>query len=165
MSAGVFQFGPAGRAVNVDASGALMAVEGGDQSSYQVFGFGQEGRPLAVTPSGELHVNMSAPFSEIDSPGASGAMDLSSQRTFDIILDKNVVFTDFGEPRNGARYLFVLENTGNKTVTWPSNVKWRGATEPTLSTASGAIDVVTMVYRARDDTFLADIGTNFDFPA
>jgi hypothetical protein len=157
----VFQEGPQGREIRVDASGALIASEGG--GDFLVYQFGPKGRPLAVDANGRLRINSSAPFTQVDSPTASGAFDLGQTKQIDVILDKNVVYTDFENPVNGGKFLFILEQTGagSFTVTWPSNVKWRGAAEPTLSTASGNIDVVSMVYRERDDTFLADYGLDF----
>lgn len=51
-------------------------------------------------------------------------------------------------PKNGFRYLIVLKQdaTGSRTVTWPSSVKWPGGTAPTLSTAAGKVDIVTLVW-------------------
>jgi len=36
--------------------------------------------------------------------------------------------------------------SGSQTVTWPATVKWPGGTAPTLSTAAGAIDLISLYY-------------------
>lgn len=94
---------------------------------------------------------------------ASGNMNIGSGRIFDMILDQNMVISSFQNPDEGAKYVFILEQdgTGSRLVTWPSNVKWRGGSAPTLTTTASGIDVVTMLYRERDATFLADVGLNF----
>jgi hypothetical protein len=35
---------------------------------------------------------------------------------------------------------------GSYTITWPGNVYWANATPPTLSTAVGKIDMVSLYY-------------------
>jgi hypothetical protein len=40
----------------------------------------------------------------------------------------------------------VQGGSGSYTVTWPASVKWPGGTAPTLSTAVGAVDIVTFYY-------------------
>lgn len=157
---GVFFVGPQGRSVNVNASGFIEATEGGD---LQVYSIGEKGRALGVDANGKMGVIVSSPMTVNDSVTSSGAVDLNSLRQFDFKLTENKIFTSFDNPDDGAKYMFVLEqdSAGSYTVTWPSNVKWRGGSAPTLSTASGSIDVVTMVYRNRDETFLADVGLDF----
>ncbi len=161
MIGNIFQEGPQGRTISVNASGALIANDAGI-GSFLVYQFGPKGFPIAVDSSGRLHISLQSPFNT-NVPGSSGAFNLGAARQFDIILTEDIIFTEFTSPGEGSRYMIVLEQdgTGSRLVTWPSNVKWRGANTPTLSTGSGTIDVVTMVYRSRDDTFLADIGINF----
>jgi hypothetical protein len=36
--------------------------------------------------------------------------------------------------------VLIQDNTGARTVTWPTNVKWPGGTAPTLSTGAGKVD-------------------------
>lgn len=56
--------------------------------------------------------------------------------------------------------LFLIQDgTGSRTVTWNAIFKWSEGTAPTLSTAAGAIDILTFVY---DGTYLYGTGlTNF----
>lgn len=45
---------------------------------------------------------------------------------------------------SGALLFIKQDGTGSRTVTWPAAVKWPEATAPVLSTAAGAIDVVSL---------------------
>ena len=36
--------------------------------------------------------------------------------------------------------------TGSRTATWPASVKWPGGTAPTLSTGSGAVDLIVFMF-------------------
>lgn len=161
QDAGIFVEGPKGRTISVNASGQLVATEAGPLEPYA---FGPKGRALGVDANGRLGVIISSPATLIDSPTASGSLDMAGLRQFDVILDKNVVFTSFDNADPGARYMFILEQTGvgSFSVTWPDNVKWRGSgVAPDLTDASGSIDVVTMIYRNRTGDFLADAGLDF----
>ena len=86
--------------------------------------------------------------------GASGtnttssyAIDISTGNVFNLILSANCTFTFTNPPASGVSCSFTLilaqDGTGSRTATWPAAVKWPGGTAPTLSTAAGAIDVLT----------------------
>lgn len=86
--------------------------------------------------------------------------------------DGNVQFVDLtgdvgtltlNNPISGFGYTLVLkqDGTGGHTVTWPASILWPGGTEPTLSTAANAIDVVTLVYNGLDTEYYA--AANLDF--
>ena len=59
----------------------------------------------------------------------------------------NETFT-FTAPTNpcAVQLILVQDGAGSRTATWPATVKWPGGTAPTLSTASGAIDIVSLVW-------------------
>jgi len=40
----------------------------------------------------------------------------------------------------------VQDGTGNRTITWPANVKWTNKTEPTLTTDADALDIISFLY-------------------
>jgi len=63
-----------------------------------------------------------------------------------ITIAANRTFT-FSNPLTGGRYLlFIIQGTGgSRLVTWPT-IRWRGGTAPTLSTAVGKVDIITLVY-------------------
>ena len=53
----------------------------------------------------------------------------------------------FSNPIAGANYQLQITQggVGSYTITWPS-IKWQNATSPTLSTAVGAIDIISLYY-------------------
>lgn len=62
-------------------------------------------------------------------------------------LTDNCTFTFTAPSAEGSFMLrLVQDGTGSRTVTWPASVKWPGGTAPTLSTAAGAVDIVTFIY-------------------
>jgi len=93
---------------------------------------------------------------------ASGIVfNLAVGNIFRIPLSHNSTFT-LNNPKAGAKYTFVLKQAvGSKIVTWPGTVKWRGAIAPTLTTASGSIDVVSLLYDQIGGIYLADYGLDF----
>ena len=62
-------------------------------------------------------------------------------------LTDNCTFT-FTAPAGVTNVILKLiqDGTGSRTVTWPASVKWPGGTAPTLSTAAGAIDIVSFYF-------------------
>jgi len=71
--------------------------------------------------------------------------DLSQKHK--ITLGANITFTfqTWQGPGNFVLRL-VQDGTGSRTVTWPASVKWPGGTAPTLSTAAGAVDIISLYY-------------------
>lgn len=125
---------------------------------------GDKGRSVSVDASDRLQINAASPMIQLGSPAATGTLNLGARRQFDLVLDKNVVYTGFLNPIDGAKYLIVLQQdaTGGRTVTWPSNVRWRGGTAPTLTSVANGVDAVTMTYNKRQDVLLAEFAGNFD---
>jgi hypothetical protein len=68
-------------------------------------------------------------------------------------------------PKDGARYMLILVSGGaSSAVTWPSGtngVNWPSATAPTLSTTSGKVDVITLVYDATNQKYYG--GSNLTY--
>lgn len=81
------------------------------------------------------------------SASGSVTVDLADGTSHALTLTGNVTLTLAGA-LGGADCSVTLrltqDGTGSRTVTWPSSVKWAGGTPPTLSTAAGARDVVTL---------------------
>lgn len=156
-----FAEGPQGRSILVDENGAIVSNDGA--GPFLVYQFGPKGRAMAVDASGRMAVRTSSPAIQTTPAAASGNLNIGSGRIFDVILDDDLVITNFQNPDEGAKYVFILEQdaTGSRLVTWPATVKWRGGAAPTLTVTASGIDVVTMLYRERDSTFLADVGLDF----
>lgn len=66
----------------------------------------------------------------------------------------------FSNPKEGGRYiLIVIQGTGgSKLITWPT-IKWRGGTAPTLTTAAGKADIITLVYA--NGSYYGDASLNY----
>ncbi|MDB5322215.1 MAG: hypothetical protein JWN40_3846 [Phycisphaerales bacterium] len=61
----------------------------------------------------------------------------------------------FSNARAGTFILRLIQDgTGSRTVTWPASVKWPAGSAPTLSTAIGAVDIVSL-YSPNGTTFYA----------
>lgn len=60
--------------------------------------------------------------------------------------------------RASSIYLCIKQGgTGSYTVTWPSSVKWKAATAPTLSTTVGAVDIIQLISFDNGTTWLASV--------
>lgn len=87
-------------------------------------------------------------------------LDLSANHVYLHTLTGNVTYT-LDLPDTGSTYLIALtqDATGSRTVSWPASVKWAGGTAPTLSTAAGSKDVVSLLYTGTE--FLGTFGKDF----
>lgn len=78
-------------------------------------------------------------------------VNLTNGNSFYGTLTGNVTSVTLSNATSGKECEFVLEITQDstpRTITWGSAWKWAGGTPPTLSTASGAKDII--VARTRD---------------
>lgn len=85
--------------------------------------------------------------------GATINWDVSVAQVAGVTLGGNRTMAAPTNIKAGGSYaLFVTQDaTGSRTLTWNSVFKWPGGVAPTLSTAPGAIDIIT---------FLSKSGTN-----
>lgn len=61
----------------------------------------------------------------------------------------NIGTLAFSDPANSGsvQLIIVQDGTGSRTVTaWDTEIKWAGGTAPELSTAAGAIDIISCLY-------------------
>ncbi len=79
--------------------------------------------------------------------GTTITLDFDRMITQAVTMTDNCTFT-FDNPSSGGTYLVKLTQggAGSFTATWPASVKWVGGAAPTLTTAVGAIDIVTFFY-------------------
>lgn len=82
--------------------------------------------------------------------GAPGTITWSNGQNQVRTLTSSGTMT-FASPTAGATYKLriVQGGSGSYTITWPT-IKWAGGAAPTLSTAVGAIDIVTLYYNGTD---------------
>ena len=78
----------------------------------------------------------------------------------DITLDNaSPCVLTFPTATPGTSFTLILRQSGStRTVTWPGGLKWAGGAAPTLSTASGSIDVFSFVYVTAWNGFVAGLG-------
>jgi hypothetical protein len=84
----------------------------------------------------------------ITSSGNAATLDLHSGTNFTHPLTEDVTYTFSNSGASGRASAFTLKVTQDstaRTITWPSSVDWKNATAPTLSVASGAVDVFVFI--------------------
>ena len=89
----------------------------------------------------------------IGSTGGTVTFNLNDGNVQTLSLTSSISSLTKSNPIDGGIYTFEITQagTGSYTIAWGTDVKWPDGTPPTLSTAVGAIDYVTLVYT----------GTNF----
>ena len=83
------------------------------------------------------------------SSGASYTIDFNNGQKQRITLTAAPCTLSFTAPAVGVgNFLLkiIQDGSGSRTITWPATVKWPNGTGPTLSTAAGAVDIVTLYY-------------------
>lgn len=88
------------------------------------------------------------PLDTITASGSATSADISTYGVVDITLTGNCTISITGPTAGqGWSVTFILrqDGTGSRTVSWPAGTVWPGGSEPTLSTAAGAIDIVVLM--------------------
>jgi len=84
-------------------------------------------------------------------------VDCETGNVFQSTLTENVTtLTLSNPPVSGTSYaltLKIIQDSTARTFAWPASVNWAGGTAPTLSAASGAVDIYTL--------YTTDGGTNW----
>lgn len=105
--------------------------------------------------------NISQQASIADSTAAL-SIDLSLASSYKIILTANCILTLTNPSTGGVTTLiFKQDNSGNRLVTFPTNVKWQGGIAPLLSTNAGKLDLITIYYDDVEDIFLGAFITDY----
>lgn len=92
------------------------------------------------------------------------AMDCSQSNVFTSLLTGNVtgavniVNMDDGQTIN---WRLQQDGAGNRTMSWPANFRWPGATPGVLSTAANAVDLMVATFFASSGTWLANLIKSF----
>lgn len=84
----------------------------------------------------------------IGNTGGTVTVNFNNSNIQTLSLTSSISTLTKSNPIDGAVYTFQITQagTGSYTIAWGSDVKWPGGTPPTLSTAVGAVDYVTLVY-------------------
>jgi len=84
----------------------------------------------------------------ITSSSNAATLDLSTATNFTHTLTENVTYT-FSNPASSGKAsaftLKVVQDSTDRTITWPASVDWAAATAPTLSSGSGAVDYFVFI--------------------
>lgn len=75
------------------------------------------------------------------------ATDCNTGSIFTVTLGGNRTLANPTNIVNGATYLWVImqDGTGSRTLAYGNKFKWPGASVPVLSTAIGAVDIISAV--------------------
>lgn len=85
----------------------------------------------------------------VGNSGTAVTINMANGNIQSLTLTGNVTLSVSNPAASGIASSLTLfltqDSTGSRTVTWPTTTKWDSGTAPTLSTAAGAIDVVTLI--------------------
>lgn len=103
-----------------------------------------------------------AKYSSTSASSTAYTVDFNQGNTSRITLTGNCTLT-FNNPYDQAHYTIELiqDQAGSRTVTWPSNIVWAGGTVPTLTTTANYRDIITLIYDATVNKYLATPTLNF----
>ncbi len=81
--------------------------------------------------------------------GSSYSINLDNGNLFKITLNNNCTFSFSNIPASGKAAKVTLikmqDSTGNRSVTWPTSVKWVGGIAPTLTNSANSIDIINFL--------------------
>lgn len=79
--------------------------------------------------------------------GSSIAWNCQTQQAASLTLATNATLANPTNQKNGSTYTLIItqDGTGSRTLAYGTNYKFPGGTAPTLSTAAGAVDILTFI--------------------
>ena len=113
------------------------------------------GAGIATERADTTHVNSLVAYGQaaskkhaIGSTGGTVTVDFNNSNVQTLSLTSSISTLTKSNPIDGAVYTFQITQagSGSYTIAWGTDVKWPGGTPPTLSTAVGAVDYVSLVY-------------------
>ena len=81
-------------------------------------------------------------------PAASVTIDLTTGNVFSLAADQNTTFVFSNPPASGKGGAFTLkwiQDSSDRTATWPGSVDWAGGSAPTLTSGSAKVDIFTFI--------------------
>lgn len=141
--------GPAGAYKNVVILGGTSITANANDTVY--------------TPNLRVTGQAASLTNAIGSTGGSVTLNWDNSNIQTLTLTDNITTLTKSNPIDGAVYtLFLTQGgTGGKTVSWGTDVEWPGGTPPTLSTAAGSVDAVSLVYIAGITGYYGNSNLNF----
>ena len=128
------------------------------------------GNSIVSEKTDTVHVNSLIAFGQaasktnaVGSTGGSVTLDWDNSNIQTVTLTSSITTLTKSNPIDGAVYtLFLTQGaSGGYTVAWGADVEWAGGTGPTLSTAAGAVDAVSLVYIAGVTGYYGNANLNF----
>jgi len=101
----------------------------------------------------------------VSSSSAVIELDLATGNSFTTTLTENITTVTLSNPPASGTYgeliWKIIQDSTARTITYPASVKWAGGTAPTVSTASGAIDIVVLKTWDGGTTWLGNFSQAF----
>jgi len=96
-------------------------------------------------------------YATVSSSSGTVAFNCESGNVFQLTLTENITSLVLSNPpASGTAYgmtIRIIQDSTPRTITWPAAVKWAEGVAPTISSASGAVDIITL--------FTTDAGANW----
>lgn len=105
-------------------------------------------------------VNASIQAYTNDSDGATVTFDMSASNVHNVTLGGNRTLAVSNVSTGQVFVIILKQNAGSNTVTWWSNIKWTGATTPTLTTTGSRWDIFAFIYDGTN-YYGSIVGQNF----
>lgn len=135
--------------IKVDPEGSYGGVGGGgggDGSMYSMYD--EDGCTTYIGGRATLMDDLAI---------ASGNVQINccASNVFRLVLTESVTLLAPNNPISGQTVNLIIKQggSGSYTVSWPSNFKFPGGSAPSLSTAVGAIDIMSCQYDSADDVW------------
>lgn len=82
----------------------------------------------------------------VTATSSTRTVDFSVSNIHYVTLNTNTTLSFTNMPSNGEYTILIKQGTGgNRTVTWPTGIKWPSGTVPVLSTAVDKVDIITLI--------------------
>lgn len=103
-----------------------------------------------------FEAGMAEEYEAVTSSAGAASINLNNATNFSITLTENTTFT-FSNPvasgRTSSFTLKVVQDSTDRTITWPASVDWPSATAPTISSGSGAVDYFVFITHDAGTTY------------
>lgn len=98
--------------------------------------------PILTKPT----VNGSVGAYTNDVDGATVTFDMTASNVHNVTLGGNRILAVSNVSTGQAFVIILKQGSGGQTVTWWSDIKWVGATTPTLTTTASRWDIFAFIY-------------------
>lgn len=95
----------------------------------------------------------------ITSSGGTATIDWKAGNKAKITLTEDTTFVFQSPTEACAVQIVIVQDTVVRTCSWPATVKWPGGTAPVISTGSGEIDIISLMWDGTN--YYGTYGQNF----